>query len=97
MAYQFLTTRADGPVEHLTLNRPDVRNAFNEQVIAELTAARVWDAPIVTEVAPLAEFYPAEDYHQDYFEKNPFQPYCRAVVAPKVAKFRKHFLEKLKA
>jgi peptide-methionine (S)-S-oxide reductase len=67
------------------------------QVIAELTAARVWDAPIVTEVAPLAEFYPAEDYHQDYFEKNPFQPYCRAVVAPKVAKFRKHFLEKLKA
>jgi peptide-methionine (S)-S-oxide reductase len=68
-----------------------------EQVIAELTAARVWDAPIVTEVAPLAEFYPAEDYHQDYFEKNPFQPYCRAVVAPKVSKFRKHFLEKLKA
>jgi peptide-methionine (S)-S-oxide reductase len=68
-----------------------------EQTIAELTAARVWDAPIVTEVTPLTEFYPAEDYHQDYFEKNPFQPYCRAVVAPKVAKFRKHFLEKLKA
>jgi peptide-methionine (S)-S-oxide reductase len=68
-----------------------------EQTIAELTAARVWDAPIVTEVTPLTEFYPAEDYHQDYFEKNPFQPYCRAVVAPKVAKLRKHFLEKLKA
>jgi peptide-methionine (S)-S-oxide reductase len=68
-----------------------------EAVIAELDAARVWDSPIVTEVVPLAEFYTAEDYHQNYFEKNPYQPYCRAVVAPKVSKFRKHFLEKLKA
>jgi peptide-methionine (S)-S-oxide reductase len=68
-----------------------------EQVIAELDAARLWDAPIVTEVAPLEEFYTAEAYHQDYFEKNPFQPYCRMVVAPKVVKFRKQFLEKLKA
>ena len=68
-----------------------------EQVIAELTAAGVWDSPIVTEVVPLETFYPAEDYHQDYFERNPAQPYCRAVVAPKVAKFRKHFLEKMKA
>jgi peptide-methionine (S)-S-oxide reductase len=68
-----------------------------EQVIGELTAAGVWDSPIVTEVAPLEIFYPAEDYHQDYFENNPAQPYCRAVVAPKVSKFRKHFLEKLKA
>jgi peptide-methionine (S)-S-oxide reductase len=68
-----------------------------EQVTAELTAAGVWDAPIVTEVVPLETFYAAEDYHQDYFERNPFQPYCRAVVAPKVSKFRKHFLERLKA
>src|ERR671939_1270715 len=68
-----------------------------EQVIAELTAAGVWDSPIVTEVVPHDTFYPAEDYHQDYFERNPYQPYCRAVVAPKVAKFRKHFLERLKA
>ena len=68
-----------------------------EQVIAEMTAARVWDSPIVTEVAPLDKFYPAEDYHQDYFEKNPTQPYCRAVVAPKVSKFRKLFLDRLKA
>jgi len=67
------------------------------QVMAELTAAGVWDSPIVTEVVPLGVFYPAEDYHQDYFERNPAQPYCRAVVAPKVAKFRKHFLEKMKA
>ncbi len=68
-----------------------------EQVVAELTAEGVWDAPIVTEVVPLETFYAAEDYHQDYFERNPFQPYCRAVVAPKVSKFRKHFLERLKA
>jgi peptide-methionine (S)-S-oxide reductase len=68
-----------------------------EQVIAEMEAARVWDSPIVTEVSPLAEFYPAEDYHQDYFEKNPSQPYCRAVVAPKVSKFRRLFLDRLKA
>jgi len=68
-----------------------------EQVVAEMTAQGVWDAPIVTEVVPLEIFYPAEDYHQDYFERNPFQPYCRAVVAPKVSKFRKHFLERLKA
>jgi len=68
-----------------------------EQVIAEMSAARVWDAPIVTEVAPLDKFYPAEDYHQNYFEKNPSQPYCRAVVAPKVSKFRKLFLDRLNA
>jgi peptide-methionine (S)-S-oxide reductase len=68
-----------------------------KQVIAEMTAAGVWDSPIVTEVAPLDKFYPAEDYHQDYFEKNPSQPYCRAVVAPKVSKFRKLFLDRLNA
>jgi len=66
------------------------------QVISELNAANVWDAPIVTEVVPLTEFYPAEEYHREYYQKNPDQAYCRAVVAPKVAKFRKHFLEKMK-
>ena len=65
-------------------------------VIARLTAAKLWNAPIVTEVVPAAEFYVAEAYHQDYFTRNPRQPYCQAVVAPKVQKFRKHFLEKLK-
>jgi peptide-methionine (S)-S-oxide reductase len=75
---------------------PEQREAA-EQVVAEMEAARVWDSPIVTEVAPLTVFYPAEDYHQDYFERNPSQPYCRAVVAPKVSKFRKHFLERLRA
>jgi len=63
------------------------------QVIGELEAQKVWDQAIVTEVEPLREFYIAEDYHQEYFAKNPYQPYCMAVVAPKVGKFRKHFLE----
>ncbi|MGA9995751.1 MAG: peptide-methionine (S)-S-oxide reductase MsrA [Pyrinomonadaceae bacterium] len=67
-----------------------------EQTIAELEAAGVWDSKIVTEVVPLSEFFPAEDYHQDYFQKNPNQPYCQVVVAPKVSKFRNKYLEKLK-
>lgn len=67
-----------------------------EQLIGELNAAKIWGKPIVTEVTPIGDFYGAEDYHQDYFANNPNQPYCRAVVEPKVAKFRKYFLEKLK-
>ncbi|HEX8847712.1 MAG TPA: peptide-methionine (S)-S-oxide reductase MsrA [Pyrinomonadaceae bacterium] len=67
-----------------------------EKTISELNAEEIWDAPIVTEVVPLDKFYVAEDYHQEYFQQNPSQPYCRAVVAPKVAKFRQKFLEKLK-
>ncbi len=67
-----------------------------EREIAELNAARIWDAPIVTEVVPLRAFYRAEDYHQEYFRQNPGQPYCQAVVSPKVAKFRKQFAAKLK-
>ncbi|HEX9919087.1 MAG TPA: peptide-methionine (S)-S-oxide reductase MsrA [Pyrinomonadaceae bacterium] len=65
-------------------------------VIAELGAAGTWDAPIVTEVEPLSVFYPAEDYHQEYYRNNASQPYCRAVVAPKVAKVRQKYMEKLK-
>jgi len=65
--------------------------------IAEIEREGVFDAPIVTEVAPLSVFYPAEQYHQDYFRRNPGQGYCRAVIAPKVAKFRKEHLERLKA
>ncbi len=67
-----------------------------EKVIARLEGAKLWDSPIVTEVAPASVFYMAEGYHQEYFARNPRQPYCQAVVAPKVQKFRKHFLEKLK-
>ena len=68
-----------------------------EKLIAELNAENIWDAPVVTEVVPFKEFYVAEDYHQEYFAQNPSQPYCRAIVAPKVAKFRQKFLEKLKS
>lgn len=74
----------------------DEQRRVAEAVIAELTAARVYDDPIVTEVVPFAAFYAAEAYHREYFRRNPNQPYCRVVVAPKVAKFRKQFLEKLK-
>ena len=65
------------------------------EVIAELERERVWEAPIVTEVVPFSVFYPAEGYHQDYFNKNPNQPYCAAIVAPKVAKVRKTYFDRL--
>ena len=72
------------------------QRATVESVIEELTAAELWDDPIVTEIADAAPFYEAEAYHQEYFARNGRQPYCMVVVAPKVAKFRKHFTEKLK-
>lgn len=62
-----------------------------EETIQEITEAAIWDNPIVTEIAQFDKFYIAEDYHQEYFANNANQPYCRAVVAPKVAKFRKKF------
>jgi peptide-methionine (S)-S-oxide reductase len=67
-----------------------------QSVIAELTGAGLWPDPIVTEVADAVTFFPAEGYHQEYFERNRRQPYCQAVVAPKVAKFRKVFVDRLK-
>ena len=67
-----------------------------ENLISELNAQRIWNSPIVTEVEALKDFYIAENYHQEYFARNQNQPYCQAVVAPKVAKFRKHYLELLK-
>jgi peptide-methionine (S)-S-oxide reductase len=72
------------------------QKAVAEQTIKELTDAKLWEDPIVTQVEPLSAFYPAEDYHQEYFERNPSQPYCRAIVAPKVAKARSHFIQQLK-
>ena len=74
----------------------DDQKMVAESLIEELNAQKIWDSPIVTQVAPLDNFYMAEDYHQEYFARNPYQPYCMAVVAPKVSKFRKHFLEMLK-
>jgi peptide-methionine (S)-S-oxide reductase len=72
------------------------QKAIAEELIQELDQAGIWKRPIVTEVAPLEAFYEAEAYHQEYFERNPRQPYCRAVVAPKVAKFRKRHSFRLK-
>jgi peptide-methionine (S)-S-oxide reductase len=72
------------------------QKAEAEEVLSRIDAEKLWGAPIVTEIAPASTFYMAERYHQEYYERNPYQPYCQAVVAPKVAKFRKHFLEKLK-
>ncbi len=72
------------------------QKAASEQVIANLGGAGLWRDPIVTEVTPTSVFYIAEDYHQEYFARNPGAGYCQFVVAPKVAKFRKHFLSKLK-
>lgn len=65
-------------------------------MIGELTAERVWPNPIVTEVLPAPRFWPAEDYHQDYLANNPRQPYCMAIVAPKAAKLRQVFKDRLK-
>jgi peptide-methionine (S)-S-oxide reductase len=72
------------------------QRAITESVIADFNTRRVWDGEIVTQVAPLETFYPAEDYHDDYVRRNPAQPYCQAVIAPKVAKARKLYLDRLK-
>ena len=67
-----------------------------ESVIAQLAAAKLWRNPIVTEIAGTAPFHEAEAYHQEYFDRNPRQPYCALVVEPKVTKFRKQFADRLK-
>ena len=68
-----------------------------EAIIRELTADKTFRNPIVTQVVPLGAFYPAEDYHREYYKRNPSQPYCQAVIAPKLAKFRAHWKARLKA
>ena len=74
----------------------DEQKRVAEDVMRELSEQKLWDDAIVTELAPAPEFYPAEEYHQQYFERNPNQGYCQVVVAPKVAKFRSKFSAKLK-
>jgi peptide-methionine (S)-S-oxide reductase len=69
---------------------------FAESKISDIEQQEIWNQPIVTEVAELHEFYPAKTYHDDYFRRNPTQPYCQAVVAPKVGGFRKKHLDRLK-
>ncbi len=72
------------------------QGAAAKQVVEELTASGLWDDPLVTELVPLDTFYPAEADHREYYERNSAQPYCQAVIAPKVAKLRRHYLDKLK-
>ena len=72
------------------------QKAAAEEMISGLEASKTWGRPIVTEVTALPEFYPAEDYHQEYYRRNAGQPYCQIVISPKVAKFRKEYLDRLK-
>jgi peptide-methionine (S)-S-oxide reductase len=68
-----------------------------ERVIKDVNDSGLWGRPVVTQVVPFEAFYRAEDYHQDYFRKNPSASYCQLVIAPKVAKFRKNYIERLKS
>jgi peptide-methionine (S)-S-oxide reductase len=79
----------------IILTHSDEQARIAREAIADVTAEGIWDDPIVTHIEPLTTFYPAEAYHQDYFANNPNQPYCQVVIAPKVAKFRRKYLEKL--
>ena len=72
------------------------QKAAAEAMIKKLAEEKVWEKPVVTEVVPLEVFYPAEDYHQEYFARNPYQGYCQFVVAPKVSKFKKKYANLLK-
>jgi peptide-methionine (S)-S-oxide reductase len=74
----------------------EAQRAAAEKIMQEITDARIWGAPIVTELVPLEAFWPAEPEHHDYFARNPWSGYCRAIIAPKVQKFRKSFADRLK-
>lgn len=90
---------ADRGTQYRSIVMPesDEQRETAERVIRELTEAEIFDDPIVTQVEPLTTFYAAEQYHQDYYRNNPAQPYCQAVIAPKVAKLRAQYLERLAA
>ena len=81
----------------IILTHEDEQEATAKAIIAEITAAGLWMRPIVTEIIPLTEFWPAEPEHDNYFARNPWSGYCQAVIAPKLAKFRKAFASTLKA
>ncbi|MBV9250143.1 MAG: peptide-methionine (S)-S-oxide reductase MsrA [Acetobacteraceae bacterium] len=80
----------------IILTHSDAQRQTAEAVMREITESKIWDAALVTQVEPLRAFYPAEAEHDDYFARNPWTGYCQVVVAPKVAKFRKQFTDKLK-
>ena len=75
----------------------DKQKATSEAIISEVSASKIWAKPLVTQLEPFKVFYMAEGYHQEYFKRNPEQSYCQVVIAPKMAKLRSHYLEKLKA
>ena len=81
----------------IILTHDATQDTVAREVIAELTAARLWGNPFVTEIVPLTQFWPAEPEHHNYFARNPWSGYCQAVVAPKVVKFRKNFADLLKS
>jgi peptide-methionine (S)-S-oxide reductase len=74
----------------------DAQRKIAQEVIGELERDGPWDAPVVTEVTPFEGFYPAEDQHREYYARNPDQAYCRVIIAPKLAKFRARFAERLR-
>lgn len=80
----------------IILHHDEAQREIAARTVAELDDTGPWDAPIVTELVPFTQFWPAEDYHQGYFAENPQQPYCQVVVQPKVLKFRKHHAERLR-
>jgi peptide-methionine (S)-S-oxide reductase len=81
----------------IILTHSDAQRAAAERIVGEVTEAKVWPAPLVTEIVPLERFFEAEPEHHDYFARNPWSGYCQVVVAPKVAKFRKSFAHRLKS
>ena len=81
----------------IILYNSEAQKRAAEGCIEELTGAKAFDAPIVTEVKPLETFYPAEDYHREYYRNNSFAPYCQVVIRPKLSKFHKKFSELLKS
>jgi len=80
----------------IILTHSDAQAATAKAVMQEIAGAQLWPAPLVTQIAPLTEFYPAEAEHDDYYARNPWSGYCQVVIAPKVAKFRKAFKDRLR-
>jgi len=76
--------------------RNEEQKKVAEDVMRDIEASKIWNAPLVTKLEPFKAFYLAEDYHQTYFANNPNQPYCRAIIAPKVSKFREKYRARLK-
>jgi peptide-methionine (S)-S-oxide reductase len=80
----------------VVLYHDEKQKKIAEEVVQEIDASKIWDKPLVTQLVPLKEFYPAEEYHRQYFARNPRQGYCTIVIAPKVLKFRKKYASMLK-